>query len=330
MKKLSLAYFGSSNFSADFLEKLIGDKSLPIELKFVVTQPDKPVGRKQILTPTPVKSIAQKYKIDCCDSRIENSKSKIKNLDLALVYAYGEIIPADILNLPKYGFWNIHPSLLPRYRGPSPIAYPLLLGDKETGTTIIKLTEKLDQGPILVQEKLIIKNNDKRTDLEKKLTDLSFILFKKTINELTNQPGNKLTLIIDQSHDSATYTRLLTKNSGFISLPIINKAINNEPLAIEELPVIINKRLTANPNNFDDWKLRIKNSSQVIFDYFKGLYPWPGLWTIIDIKGQEKRLKLTYLDLINNKLVIKKVQLEGKKEVDFATFNKAYAIIRTS
>src|SRR3990167_7295520 len=147
MKKLKLAYFGSPDFAADFLEKLITDVSINqlIDTRLVITQPDQKVGRKQILTPTPVKIVAEKYKrsedtkfFAVCGFPSKNFGIKLMNIDLAIVYAFGELIPEELLNLPKYGFWNIHPSLLPKYRGPSPIASSLINGDEITGITIIK------------------------------------------------------------------------------------------------------------------------------------------------------------------------------------------------
>ena len=183
--KISLAYFGSPDFSAFFLEKILTDPDLKkaIEVKLVVTQPDRPVGRKQILTETPVKKVAKKYQISNIKYQIDirNLKLEIRNFDLALIYAFSHIIPKDLLNAPKLGFWNIHPSLLPKYRGPSPIAYPLIFGEKETGVTIIKMDEKIDHGPIIAQEKLKIEESDRRPDLEKKLTDLGFLMFKELI-----------------------------------------------------------------------------------------------------------------------------------------------------
>ncbi|MEK7097093.1 MAG: methionyl-tRNA formyltransferase, partial [Patescibacteria group bacterium] len=149
MKKIKLAYFGSPDFAADFLEKILLDKSLPVEVKLVVTQPDSPVGRKKILTPTPVKIIALKHNLKVLE--IGNFLGK---LDLVLVYAYGDLIPKELLTLPRNGFWNIHPSLLPKYRGTSPIATPLINGDKITGVTIIKMDEEIDHGPIIAQENL--------------------------------------------------------------------------------------------------------------------------------------------------------------------------------
>jgi len=298
MKKLSLAYFGSPDFAADFLEKLITDVSINrlIETKLVVTQPDQPVGRKQILTPTPVKIMAEKYKgsedikfFAVCGFPSKNFDIELKNIDLALVYAFGEVIPKNILSLPKYGFWNIHPSLLPKYRGPSPIATPLINGDETTGVTIIKMDEEIDHGPIIAQESLTIEKTDKRPDLEKKLTDLAFEMFKKTVfikDSLQLKP---------QNHSLATYTKKLAKQDGFIEI-----------------------------SNF---KFQISNSPEKLYNLFRGLYPWPGIWTILP---NGKRLKITGLNIVRNKnlcsLQIKRVQLEGKKEVDFETFKRAYKI----
>ncbi|MDH7475927.1 MAG: methionyl-tRNA formyltransferase [Microgenomates group bacterium] len=348
MNKPALIYFGSSYFSAIFLEKLLSDSDLKqiIKIKCVITQPDKPVGRKQILTPTKVKLMAQKYNIPVCYYSLRFQKSNLKiisknlnqnkktldlrcgfdiydlgaNVDLCLVFAFGEIIPKKLLALPKYGFINIHPSLLPKYRGPSPIAYPLINGDTVTGVTLIQMDEKIDHGPIISQEKLDILPGDRRPDLEIKLTDLAFLLFKKTITQLRIADCGLKTR--SQNHKEATYTKLLKKSDGFISFSVLKKVLNNQPISPKELPPII-KNL----------KLEIRNLPKIIFDYFRGLYPWPGLWTTIRVNPLSirenlinKRLKITDLQYKDEKLIIRRVQLEGKKEVDFETFNRAYKV----
>ena len=338
MNKIKLAYFGTPNFSAYFLEKLITDSSIKrlIEVKLVVAQPDRPVGRKQILTPSPVKLTAQKHNLKCLEivdwDLIRNLKLEIRNLDLALVYAFAKIIPKEILHLPKYGFWNIHPSLLPKYRGPSPIAYPLINGDAKTGVTIIKMDEQIDHGPIIAQEELKILPTDRRSDLESKLTDLAFEMFRKILTGVEKEglqtplrpsdserqaaqaglPTEALAKVggnlkqdpskfNQQNHTQATYTKLLKKSDGFIS--------------------------------FENFKFQIKNSPEKLYDLFRGLYPWPGIWTLLrparggTSEGQTpKRLKITDIDLKDGKIIIKKVQLEGKKEVNFETFNRAYKV----
>ena len=304
MKKIKIAYFGSPDFAADFLEKLIIDTTINqlIEVKLVVTQPDQKVGRKQILTPTPVRQIAEKYNRSedvkffslsglGAPAVIKNFDIELKDIELALVYAFGNLIPKELLSLPKYGFWNIHPSLLPKYRGPSPIATPLINGDKTTGVTIIKMDEEIDHGPIIAQESYTIKNTDYRTDLETKLTDLGFEMFKKTVIQLAGSWVNGLK-IKEQNHNKAIYTNKLSKDDGFIE--------------------------------FKKLKLKIKNSSEDLYNLFRGLYPWPGIWTILP---NGKRLKITRLTMKqSDNLTIDSVQLEGKTEVDFFTFNKAYNI----
>ncbi len=309
--KITLGYIGSPDFSSYFLEKILNDQDLKkiIEVKLIITQPDKPVGRKQILTPTPVAQIGKKYNLEVLKidnlKLFKNLKLKIKNLDLAFVYAFSQIISKEFLEAPKYGFWNLHPSLLPKYRGPSPIAFPLILGEEKTGVTIIKMDEKIDHGPIIDQKSLTIEDTDRRPDLEKKLTDLGFEIFKKLI--LTNINQIKLK---KQDDHKATYTRLLKKQDGFIDFLTLKKVLNNKPLRPEDLPKII-KNL----------KLKIKNSSKIIYDYFRGLYPWPGLWTILP---NGKRLKITDVAFVDNKLILKKVKLEGKNIVDFEAFQQAY------
>ena len=325
MKKLKIAYFGTPYFSAIFLEKLMLDASINrlIEVKLVVTQPDKPVGRKQIMTKSPVKVVAEKYGIKVYDKDVNNLKLKIKNFDLAFLYSFGPpYIPKDLLNVPKYGFLNTHPSLLPKYRGPSPTVYPFILGDKKTGVTLIRLDEKVDHGQIIAQKEIEILHSYKRPDLEARLTDLAFIMFKKQISTaLPHRIPEKSWL--QQNHASATFTRKLTKEDGFIDLAILKAAINNQPSNIHWIPKIISDYYRQNAKVQQS---EIYSLTSTIYNLFSGLYPWPGIWTKVRIKEKDLRLKLTDADLIGNKLIIKKVQLEGKKEVDFQTFVRAYRI----
>lgn len=382
MQKLKLAYFGSPSFSADLLEQIILDKTLPVEIVLVVTQPDKPVGRKQILTPSPVKSVALKYNIEIYNQSLiyaiggatrgaplsaqgnraligaeerQNLLHKLQSFDLSLVFAFGEIIPKDILSLPKYGFWNIHPSLLPLYRGASPIAYPLILGDNNTGVSLMLMDEKMDQGPLLAQEKIEILPTDTRTDLEIKLTNLAFNIFKKQINKLSTAknadflPGHlcnntratppaSLTLardkkyafeLIPQNHAHATCTYRFKKSDGFILLNTLKKMLNNKRILTEELPVFLQKYINKYMQKQAAIQLLI-SSSLLLLNIYNGLSPWPGLWTLIAPTrcnaDRQKRLKITEMKIVDNKPSITKVQLEGKKEVDFTTFQKAYSL----
>ena len=298
MNKLKLAYFGTPDFSAQFLEKLLTDKEIPVEVVLVVTQKDKPVGRKQVITPSSVKVVAEKYKIPIAtlsNGQIvrENDSNltvyQFNNIDFALLYAYGEIIPTDMLTAPKHGFWNIHPSLLPKYRGASPVASAILAGDKETGVSLIQLVEKLDAGPIIAQKTVKIRPKERLPELSLRLANVGYELFCDVI--LNSFQDLKFT---PQDDKLATFTKRFTKEDGFIEI-----------------------------SNF---KFQISNSPDKLFNLFRGLYPWPGIWSKLKIKNEELRIKITDMDLIDGKLIIKKVQLEGKKEVDFATFNKVYKV----
>lgn len=292
MKKIKLAYFGTPDFSARFLEKLLKDKEIPVEVRLVVTQQDRKVGRKQVLTASPVKQMAKALDIQIKVSSRKNLMSSLMEVDLALLFAYGEIIPKEILTAPKYGFWNIHPSLLPKYRGAAPVAWTLINGEKETGVTLMKMDEKMDHGSIIAQEKLEIKPEEKRPELTLRLTDLAFEMFKKLINKLHDT--NYKIQTKEQNHSRATYTKLLKKDDGFVEISNI--------------------------------KYQISKSPEKLFNLFRGLYPWPGIWTKVVVNGKEKRLKITDMSFENKKLVIKKVQLEGKKEASFEEFNRAYGL----
>ena len=202
--KLKIVFMGTPEFGAIILEKLVKTPYKPI---LVITAPDKPKGRKQILTPPPVKQTAQKYDIPVEQpEKIGNWKLKIENLspDLGIVAAYGQILPKTILDIPKYGFLNVHPSLLPRWRGPSPIQYTILNGDKETGVTIILMNEKMDHGPILAQRELEFSIfNFQFPNLCDKLAELGAKLLIETIpkwinGEITPKP---------QDESKATYTK---------------------------------------------------------------------------------------------------------------------------
>lgn len=282
MMKLKVVYFGTPDFSAKLLKKLVEDKNLPIEIVGVVTQPDKKVGRKQVLTPSPVKKVAGEYKLSL--------NPDLKSADLALLFAYGEILPEEVLSSPKYGFWNVHPSLLPLYRGSSPVATPLLNGDVETGVTLIKMDKLLDHGPIISQQKSYIFPLQRRDQLTDRLVDLAFEMLGETFGKYAgNMDGVVMT---EQDHSKATFTKKLTKQDGFV----------------------------------DHLELGTKNVELMrkIFNKYRAYYPWPGVWTTALVNNRELRIKITKLHWENDSLVIKKVQLEGKNEVEYEDFRKAY------
>lgn len=292
MTKLKLAYFGTPDFSASFLEKIVADSELPVKVKYVFTQPDARAGRKQELTQTPARKTAEQHNIKVVTS-LNNAVALLKEVDLAVLFAFGTIIPKKLLNAPQFGFWNIHPSLLPKYRGPAPMATALLNGDNETGVSLMKMDEQMDHGSIIAQVKCYIFPVWRRDQLEKHLIDLGYELFKKVILEYA--PDLSRAPLIDQNHAEATYTERMKKDDGFIELDSLRTT---------------------------DYRLK-----REIFNKFRAYYPWPGVWTKVRIKNKDLRLKITKIHWEHDDLVIKKVQLEGKNEVDFNQFQNAYGIL---
>lgn len=152
-KEIKYAYFGTDGFAVAILDELKKADLLP---ELIVTNPDKPKGRKLVMTPPEVKVWADENGIktlqpEKLDEDFINSLKK-DEWDLFVVASYGKIIPEEIINLPKHKTLNVHPSLLPLYRGPSPIESAILDDSKETGVTIMRMDKKMDHGPILNQE----------------------------------------------------------------------------------------------------------------------------------------------------------------------------------
>ncbi len=157
-KKLKIFFIGTPQFGAIVLEKMINAGYAPL---LVVAGKDKPVGRKKLITSPPVKKIAQKYDISILQpEKLTEIESVILDysFDLGVTAAYGKILPQSILNIPKQGFFNVHPSLLPQHRGASPIQSAILNNDKEFGVSIIKMIERVDAGPIIAKRKIKMKD----------------------------------------------------------------------------------------------------------------------------------------------------------------------------
>ena len=323
---MNIAYFGSPKIAADLLERLIKNRKPGYKIACVFTIKDKRAGKRLELTQTEVKKLALKESITVYDLDLKNNHNEVVNLvkkhkvDLGLVFAYGALIPDDILKSAMYGFWNIHPSLLPKYRGPSPIIYPLILGDQETGTSIIKMTDKIDSGPVLSQHKLLI-NSQTRPELEKRLIELSYMMLKDLLAKLVDHEKIEYA---PQDENKATQTRLINKEDGFISKELIQKALNNENLSLQELPILVKE---YRKTYLELEKARSFSASIMINNFFRGLFPWPGIWTTVTTKKGSKRLKINSLRINEEKkFEVGQVQLEGKKPVSFKIFNNAYNI----
>ncbi|MEK7189987.1 MAG: methionyl-tRNA formyltransferase, partial [Patescibacteria group bacterium] len=171
MKKISLIFFGTKDFAATILQGLLA--SSDFEIKLVITQPAKPVGRKQELREPPVKILAEKYGLKIEQPDTLKNFNLPTSADLGVAVQYGLLIPKHILKTPKHGIINIHPSLLPKYRGASPIQSAILRGETQTGITIMKIDEGLDTGPIILQKTAQIEPNETYTTIAQKLAKIA-------------------------------------------------------------------------------------------------------------------------------------------------------------
>jgi len=211
-----MVFFGSSNFSVFCLEELKTNGILPI---LIVTTPDMPTGRGLKLTPTPVKIWADGNKITCL-SPIKLDSNFISELNLIeynlfLVASYGKILPDTVINLPKYKTLNIHPSLLPKYRGPSPLQTQILNNEQNIGVTIMLMDELVDHGPIIAQEKIPIPNWPVKFDELEKITAIAGAkIFFERLNDWLK---NKI-IPEKQNHSEATFTKKVKKGDGLTDL----------------------------------------------------------------------------------------------------------------
>lgn len=190
MKNPKIIFMGTPEFASPVLEMLIQNYSVEL----VVTQPDKKVGRKQLITPTPVKEVAIKNGIPVFQpTKITEDYQPILKIqpDLIITCAYGQIIPKKILDCPTIGCFNVHASLLPKYRGGAPIHKAILDGETETGITIMYMDIGMDTGDIVEQASIEIKEADNVGTLHDKLSKLGAELLKETLPSLLNKTNKR-------------------------------------------------------------------------------------------------------------------------------------------
>ena len=210
---MKIVFFGSPVLALPSLKKLLEtDHSIDL----IITQPDRPSGRGKKLMPCPVKKTALDLNIPYYQPlkirKDEIALDKIKEIepDLNVVVAYGQIIPSSIIYLPRYNSLNVHFSLLPKYRGASPVQKALLDGEAKTGITILELNEKMDEGDILVQEEVNIFPDENAADLEARLAQKGADLLIKAIAQIDKLKHRK------QDHSQATYAPKIRKEDGKI------------------------------------------------------------------------------------------------------------------
>jgi methionyl-tRNA formyltransferase len=275
--KPKIIFMGTPEFGALVLKTLILGGYAP---ELVITQKDKPVGRKQIITPPMVKIVAKEQGIELIQpDKLNQAKEVLKSLnpDLIITAAYSKIISKEIIDLPKYGCLNVHPSLLPEYRGPSPIQYALLNGNKKTGVSVMLIDEQIDHGPILAQKETEIMEDETAEQLHDRLAEIGGNLLVELIPKWLK--GEIKPVVQDES--KATYTKIIKREDGEI-----------------------------------DWKTSPKDIERKI----RAFTPWPGAYTFFEKNGKSVRLKILKASIKEDRLVLETVQPEGKTHMSFSEF----------
>ncbi|MFZ3576553.1 methionyl-tRNA formyltransferase [Virgibacillus sp. DJP39] len=231
MKKI--VFMGTPDFSVPILRKLVEEA---YEIILVVTQPDRPRGRKKVMTPPPVKTEAETHNIPVFQpEKLAKDYQKIVDLqpDLIITAAYGQLLPASLLEVPTYGCINVHASLLPELRGGAPIHHAILQGKEETGITIMYMVEKLDAGDILTQEKIAIESKDNVGTMHDKLAATGSALLINTLPKLFRDEITP----VEQDHEKSTFASNIKREQEEINWQKANSEIYNQIRGLNPWPV---------------------------------------------------------------------------------------------
>ncbi len=279
-KELNFVFFGTPEVASETLEIL---KQAGFLASLIVTSQDKPKGRKMLVTPPAVKVWAMENKTPYIQPEKLGTELFKNNPDLFIVVAYGKIIPEEILNMPKLGSINIHYSLLPKYRGASPVESAILNGDMETGVSIQQMEYKMDTGPIVLQKKTNILPDEKAPDLRKRLIKIGGELLVKILKTPSADGHSPFAGGEEQDESQATFCKKIKKEDGLLDL-------NDNP---------------------------IKN-----YNKFRAYAFWPRTFffarrSLGEGGFSNKRITITKARLENGQFIIEKIIPENGKEVDY-------------
>lgn len=231
---MRVVFMGTPEFASLALLRLLESGH---EIAAVFTKPDKPVGRKKVITPSAVKITAIENKIPVYQPKTLKNLEQIEilkriNPDLIAVVAYGQILPKQILEIPRYGCVNVHASLLPKYRGASPIQSSILNGDRVTGVTTMYMAQGLDTGDIIKMAQTQIGENETATELFKRLAPMGADLLCETLLEIENETASRL----PQNDEKATYAPILTKEIARIDFSVPSEVVHHKVCGLSEWP----------------------------------------------------------------------------------------------
>lgn len=236
---MRIVYMGTPDFAVASLDRLIADGH---EIVGVFTQPDKPQGRKMKLTPPPVKVLAEQHNIPVYQPDTFKNESQLAllqelNPEVIVVVAYGKLLPAYVLDLPKYGCINVHGSLLPKYRGAAPIQWMVLDGEKTAGVTTMYMDRGLDTGDILLMRETDIGENETAGELFDRLAAMGAELISETIAKLPEGIERK-----PQNHDQSTYVSVLNKDMAVVDWNKSAQEVHNLIRGLDPWPVALTTR----------------------------------------------------------------------------------------
>ena len=298
VKTVPFVFWGSSRLSVIVLDEL---KRLGYVPSLIVTTPDKPQGRKLIMTPNVVKTWANEHAVTVLSPiKLDSdfiASLKIENWSLFVVASYGKIIPNEIVELPKYKTLNIHPSLLPQYRGASPLPTAILEDTKKTGVSIMQLDAEMDHGPIVAQKEICITDHFKDWPTYEDFEKFMAIQGAQLLVEILPDWVSGKISAREQDHSKATYTKKISKEDGKIDLTI------------------------------EQSKDTTKIPQELAYDIFRKIqafHEWPQAYFFIAREDKKIRVKITVASFDAGKLTIKKVIPEGKKEMNFNDFVLGY------
>ncbi len=304
MKDIKIIFMGTPEFAVPIFKSLAEKYNIVA----VVTQPDKKVGRKQILTPSPIKKISAEYNIPILQPvKIKNEYKEILDYqpDRIVTCAYGQILPEEILNFPKYKCINVHASLLPKLRGGAPIQHAIMDGYDKTGITIMYMDKKMDSGDIISQKETKITKEDNLKTLHDRLSEIGKDLLLETLPNIINGKINP----IKQKEEDVTYGYNITKEDEKIDFNKTNIEVNNKIRALNPIP---GAYTTLNGKRLKVYKARISdryyNNTKVgtIVGFEKdGICVVTGtkeiILTEIALEGKKRCLVKDYLNGIDKK-----------------------------
>ena len=301
---MKLIFMGTPDFSVGTLEALIAAGH---EITLVVSQPDKPKGRGHELAPTPVKETALKHGLKVFQPKRLKDPETIRTLeetpaDAIVVIAFGQIVPASILHMKKYGCINVHGSLLPKYRGAAPIQWAVIDGERESGVTIMQMDEGLDTGDMLLKGSVVLDEKETSGSLFDKLSALGASLCVEALEKL-----EKGELTPEKQGESPTeYARMLTKEMGELDF-------SRDAVTLE--------RLIRGFNPWPSAYTRLGDKTLKIWaaDVCEKKDPKKQPGTVTEVAKQDFTVACG-----EGALKITELQLQGKKRMDAAAFLRGY------